>query len=184
MQKTGELKLFIGPMFSGKSSELIKEIRLARVINMKVLVVKPSIDNRYDEKMIVSHSFDKEECLTTSELSKIDEIITNYDVIIIDEGQFFKDLKEMVVKWTDVYKKKVIIGSLDGDFMRQPIGSVLELIPYADKCVKLNSLCKICNDGTNAIFSYRLNNNGIEQIKIGGSESYMPLCRKHYNINI
>lgn len=177
----GKLELIIGPMFSGKSTELIREIRLAKIINKKVLVIKPLIDIRYEDSKIVSHSFESEECNTVDKLSKLDEQVIHYDLIVIDEGQFFPDLKESVIKWVEEYHKDILVGGLDGDFKRQPIGQILDLIPIADKCKKISSLCKLCNDGTKAIFSHRMTKNN-EQVQIGGAESYVPLCRRHYTI--
>jgi thymidine kinase len=174
------LELIIGPMFSGKSSELIRKIRLAKTINKKVLVIKPLIDNRYDNTKIVSHAFESEICETVEKLEKLDNKINEYDLIVIDEGQFFPDLKEFVLKWVEENNKDVIIGGLDGDFKRNPIGQILDLIPYANKCHKINSLCKMCNDGTEANFTHRILSNNTVQVLVGGTESYMPLCRKHY----
>jgi thymidine kinase len=174
------LSIILGPMFSGKSTELIRKIRLAKTINKKVLVIKPKIDNRYDDNKVVSHSFESEICQTVDNLESLDLIIINYDLIVIDEGQFFSDLKQYVLKWLDINHKDIIIGGLDGDFERKPIGQILELIPYSDKCVKINSLCKMCNNGNEGIFTHRISKQLINQIAIGGSESYMPLCRKHF----
>jgi thymidine kinase len=177
----GHLELIIGPMFSGKSTELIRKIRLAKIINKKVLVIKPLIDSRYDPNKIVSHSFEAEACETVNFLKQLDAKIKDYDLIIIDEGQFFPDLKEYTLCWVDKYEKEIIIGGLDGDFKRNPIGQILDLIPHSNKCTKLSSLCKICNDGKEAIFTHRtVRQDSQEQVQIGGAESYMPLCRKHY----
>lgn len=177
----GKLELFIGPMFSGKSTELIKNVRLHKIINKKVLVIKPQIDIRYDNNRIVSHAGEKENCITTDDLEKItDETILIHDVIVIDEGQFFKSLKKSCLLWVEKYNKYVIVGGLDGDFQRNPMGEILDLIPYADKYKKLCALCKICNDGTKAIFSKRLVNHNNGQVLIGGSESYISVCRYHY----
>jgi len=173
------LELIIGPMFSGKSTELIRKIRLAKIIDKKVIVIKPIIDNRYKNNKIVSHSFESEECESIQLLAEMDQKINNYDLIVVDEGQFFSDLKEYVLKWVDVNKKDVIVGGLDGGHKRNKIGDILELIPYSDSCVKIKSLCKKCNDGTHAIFTHRMNDNQ-DQVEIGGAETYIPLCRKHY----
>ena len=177
------LELIIGPMFSGKSTELIRKIRLAKIINKKVIVIKPIIDIRYKDNKIVSHSFESEECESIEYLKEVDNKINNYDLIVVDEGQFFPDLKEYVLKWVEVNNKDVVVGGLDGGHKRNKIGEILELIPYSDYCIKITSLCKKCNDGTSAIFTFRTNDNQ-EQVQIGGSESYMPLCRKHYLENI
>ena len=98
------------------------------------------------------------------------------DILLIVE----ENLKEYIFKWLEVYKKEIVIAGLDGDSKRNPIGQILDLIPYCDSCIKIKSLCKRCNDGTPGIFSLRTNDNQ-EQVQIGGAESYMPVCRKHYN---
>lgn len=175
----GYLEMIIGPMFSGKSTELIRRIRLAKSINKSVLVIKPKLDDRYLKNEIVSHNFDSEKCVIVNLLSEIDSSVSRYDLIIIDEAQFFSDLKEYVVKWTDNYNLHVVIGGLDGDFKRKPIGQILELIPYADVCEKQKSFCKLCLDGTEAIYSLKVSKNE-SQIEIGGEDIYKPVCRKHY----
>lgn len=176
----GKLELIIGPMFSGKSTELIRRIRMLQKIDKKVLVTKPIIDNRYISDKITSHNYESVDCLVLHTLSEIsDKDIISYDTIIVDEGQFFPDLLTTVVRWIDNYPINIIVGGLDGDFQRQPIGQILHLIPYADKCYKLNSLCSICKDGTKASFSFRSVKSS-DKILVGGSESYIPVCRKHY----
>lgn len=180
----GILELIIGPMFSGKSTELIKQIRLFKIINKKILIIKPSIDTRYDSDKIVSHNNEKEECFITDDLSTItDTMINLYDIIIIDEGQFFKNLKINVTKWVDILNKYIIVAGLDGDFQRNKIGEILDLIPYADKYKKYTALCKYCCDGTPGIFSKRLSDS-VNQVLIGTDDIYSSVCRYHYlNIN-
>ena len=178
----GKLEIFLGPMFAGKSTEIIRRIRKMKFIGKKILVVKPQIDNRYNEEKITSHDYETADCIIVTNLSELQNI-KDYNTIIIDEGQFFNDLKENVILWVDTFDINVVIAGLDGDFQRQPIGQMLELIPYADSCVKLNALCSKCKDGTNASFSHRIIHSN-EQILIGGSDTYIPLCRKCYlNMN-
>ncbi len=176
----GKLELFIGPMFSGKSTELIRQIRLLQKIDKKVLVLKPIIDLRYAQDKITSHNYESVECKVMNKLDEInDEEINKYDTVIIDEGQFFPDLVSVISRWVNNYSVNIIVGGLDGDFQRRPIGQILELIPMADKCIKLNSLCNICKDGTEAPFSFRLVKSN-DKVLVGGSESYIPVCRKHF----
>lgn len=176
----GKLELFIGPMFSGKSTELIRQIRLLQKIDKKVLVLKPIIDLRYAQDKITSHNYESVECKVMNKLDEInDEEINKYDTVIIDEGQFFPDLVSVISRWVNNYTVNIIVGGLDGDFQRRPIGQILELIPMADKCIKLNSLCNICKDGTEAPFSFRLVKSN-DKVLVGGSESYIPVCRKHF----
>jgi thymidine kinase len=175
----GKLELIIGPMFSGKSTELIRRINLLKTINKKILVIKPQIDTRYKTDKITTHNYESADCLVLENLNSLTNEINNYDVIIIDEGQFFSDLKQTIVQWVDNFKVHIIIGGLDGDFQRKPIGDILELIPYSDKCIKLNSYCNMCKDETEGPFSLRLIKSN-DKVLIGGSESYIPVCRKHY----
>jgi thymidine kinase len=116
------------------------------------------------------------ECICVTNLSECN--IDSYNTIIIDEGQFFSDLKEKVTEWVD-NKIHVIVAGLDGDFQRNPIGQILELIPYSDVIIKLNSLCGICVDGTEAPFTRRKNSSK-DKILVGGNDIYVPVCRKHY----
>ena len=177
----GKLELIIGPMFSGKSTELIKRIRLLQKIDKKILVIKPIIDSRYNQNKITSHNYESVDCIVLEKLEDIkDNDVIKYNTIVIDEGQFFSDLVHVVTKWVDNFNVDIIVGGLDGDFQRQPIGTILNLIPYADQCYKLTSLCSICKDGTNAPFSFRLTNS-IDKVLVGGSETYIPVCRKHFN---
>ena len=179
------LELVIGPMFSGKSTEIIRRIRLARIINKKVLVIKPKIDNRYDDPKntkvsITSHAYEKEECIVLELLEEIETSIHSYNVIIVDEGQFFPDLYEFVMEAVEVLGKDVIVVGLDGDSERRPFGKILDLLPLADKVTKLTSLCKRCGDGTAAIFSACVKGQKDGQICVGGADMYEPMCRKHY----
>ena len=176
---SGKLELILGPMYSGKSTELIRRIRQFKVINKKILILKPSIDTRYHLNKIVSHDGENEDCYITDDLSKLDNtIITNHDIIVIDEGQFFINLKLNVLTWVEKLNKHVIISGLDGDFQRNPIGEILDLIPYCDYYKKYTALCKYCNDGTVGLFSKRIIDNS-NQILIGSTE-YVPVCRYHY----
>ena len=174
------LELIIGPMFSGKSTELIRRIRLLQTIGKKVMVIKPLLDDRYNNDKLTTHNFDTVDCFTFVELHDIPlNTLIKYHTIVVDEGQFFPDLKEIITNWLNNLSINIIVAGLDGDFNREPIGDILLLIPYANKCEKLNSLCNICKDGTEAPFSLRLVNSN-DKILVGGSESYIPVCRKHY----
>ena len=180
VNKSGEINLIIGCMFSGKTSELIKECRRRLIINQKVLGINYSDDRRYtEEDYIVAHNLEKIKCIRVKNLADIAENeIKKVDFIFIDEGQFFPDLKEYVVKWCDEYNKSITVISLDGDFQRNIFGHVFDLIPYCDNVIKLKALCKLCSDGTNALFTSRISNEN-QQVVIG-VDNYLPLCRTHY----
>jgi thymidine kinase len=176
------LDIIIGPMFAGKSCELIRRIRLLKVLKKEYLVIKPKIDNRYENhsNMIISHNYDKEYCIV---LNKMDEIyfinLNNINTIFIDEAQFFDDLVDVVKELVEIYKINVVVTGLDGDSNRNKFGHILDLIPLCNSCTKINASCIMCLDGTPAPFSFRKvqDNN---QILIGAADSYMSLCRKHY----
>lgn len=178
---SGNLEIIIGPMFSGKSTELIRRIRLLQKIDKKIIVVKPIIDNRYISDKITSHNYESVDCIVINNLADIDQsVIKTHDTIVIDEGQFFDDLVETVKFWLKSFNINIIVAGLDGDFQQNPIGKILNLIPLSNKCIKLNSLCTMCKDGTEAPFSFRLCQSK-EAVLVGGSDKYMPLCRSHYN---
>ena len=105
-----------------------------------------------------------------------------YNVVLINEGQFFPDIKHTVINLVDKYKKQVYICGLDGDFQRSKFGDLIDLIPYCNKISKLTSLCALCKNGTHGIFTHRLTNDK-KQIMIG-SDSYIPLCRSCYLENV
>ena len=97
-------------------------------------------------------------------------------------GQFFTDLYDFCVAAVEKDAKSVIISGLDGDFKRKSFGQILDLIPLADRVDKLTALCTKCRDGTAAIFSKRFAK-CTDQIAVGGLDSYIPVCRRHYHVD-
>ncbi len=180
MNSTPFLQIIMGPMFSGKSTELIRIIREYKFIEADILVVKHSLDcSRYSKSHLCTHDHQKEDCLTISKLEELkdnDDFI-QADVVFIEEAQFFENLYNFVSN--NLNTKSFVIAGLDGDFKRNPFGDILRLIPLADKVKKLNALCKFCKDGTEAPFTKRLVISD-EQHLVGGSDSYASVCRKHY----
>ena len=153
----GYLELIIGPMFSGKTSKLLEVYKQCTFCNINVLVINYSSDTRYSDTMLSTHDEQMIPCIKTESIQDIldNHDITDVEVFLINEGQFFKDIE--LVKYLIDHNKRVYICGLDGDFERKKIGKLLDLIPYCDNVYKLKSLCSDCKNGTNAIFSYRLN---------------------------
>ena len=186
----GSLHLLVGPMFSGKTTRIIQIYKTRSYIGKRVAVINYSEDKRYHETMLSTHDKTMIPCMQTTTLSEIwrdpthlyHDALKNADTVLINEGQFFKDLYDIVLEMVEFYKKEVFICGLDGDFKRQLFGSILQLIPYCDTIEKLNSLCAECRDGTPAIFSHRKTEE-TEQIVIG-VDNYVPLCRDCYNQNV
>ena len=187
MNQSGYLKLILGPMFSGKTSLIVEEYKKYTFIGKRVCVINYFADTRYDMSMLSTHDKVMIPCIMSQTISDLwsncensqYNNIRNADVILINEGQFFGDLYECVLDMVEAHNKIVYICGLDGDFMRNRFGKILDLIPYCDQVVKLNSLCSVCRDGTKAAFSHRISRES-GQIVIGGADSYVALCRKCY----
>jgi thymidine kinase len=176
----GNLHLYIGPMFAGKSSKLIECYNDCIKNNKNVVVITHSDETRYSKYELSTHDLKKIKCLKYNSLEnfiKEQENILKYcHTILIDEAQFFSDLLKCI-ELVELYKKSVIIFGLDGDFKRQKFGNILDLIPYADSVQKLSARCNDCNN--KAIFSHRIIQE-TTQIIIGNKNIYIPLCRKCY----
>lgn len=178
------LQLILGPMFAGKSSELLGTVRKYNAIGWPSLVVTHSFDIRYSDKPeIVSHDADRHPAYATQNLAEIFTLpeYIHSRLLIIEEAQFFKNLKDYVLQAVEGHGKDVICVGLDGDADRKPFGEILELIPYCDSVVKRHAFCRRCATPTPALFTYRTRQtDDNEQILVGGAETYEPLCRKHY----
>lgn len=176
----GYLELIIGPMYAGKSTELLRIINRYKCLNKTICVINHSLNNRYGSTGLTTHNKNTfEHCIIIDKLEDIGiNEIKNMDVIIIEELQFFSDAYQYVVKWCDE-GKTIICAGLDGDYLRNPFGDVLRLIPHCDKVTKLNSLCKKCGNGTLAHFTKRTINNN-DTLLVGSDEIYEAVCRKHY----
>lgn len=175
------LEIVVGPMFSGKSSYALSYVRRQRVIDKKVLVMKPDIDNRYSDKSIlITHNQETLPCKiwrTDFPLTLIDEMRES-DCIVFEEAQFFKNLTNTIIYLLRAYKKDVLIVGLDGDALQKPFGEILDCIPWASKITKLNALCSKCKDGTLAPYTKRISNNP-NQIDVGAEDKYVSVCLKH-----
>ena len=178
----GYLELIIGPMYAGKSTELIRIINRYKCLNKKIIIINHTFNNRYGSTGLTTHNREKiDKCIILDNLSDIDtNELDKTDVIIIEELQFFKDAYECVIDWCDNKNKIVIAAGLDGDFMKNPFGDVLKLIPHAEKVTKLSALCKRCGDGTLAHFSKRIVNS-IETTLVGSEDVYEAVCRQHFS---
>jgi len=186
----GSLELIGGPMFSGKSSEILRRLLIDVEIGFRVAYINHKADTRSSGPFSTHNPLYKEslekknlEFLTSEHLSDLTKDIQNFDVIGIDEAQFFGDLAKVVPRWVDSLNKKVIVAGLTGDFCRRKFGQLLDLEPMADTYTKLSSCCLPCARSKkrkiNAIFTHRMTKTGT-QVKVGGAESYIPVCRECY----
>ena len=192
---TGYLEIILGPMYASKSTRLVDIYKQCKFCNIPVSIINHTIDKRYHDTMLSTHDKVMAPCLQANKLSDIwtnsgfiesgnqsdkyaNKLLRSSDVILINEGQFFPDLYEVVVDMLN-NNKKVYVCGLDGDFERKKFGNILDLIPLCDKVNKLTSLCSLCRDGTPGIFSMRLTTE-TEQTVVG-SDNYIPVCRKCYS---
>lgn len=178
--KDGRIELVIGPMFSGKSTELIRRIRRYDISKKKCLVFKYDKDTRYEEgeakdlRYIKSHNKESWAATPSVELMNYIEAALTFDVIGIDEGQFFTDIIEFAETLAGG-GKIVIVAALDGDYLRRPFGKICELTCKAEDVIKLKAVCKICCK--DASFTKRTVISDKLEL-IGGAESYIPTCRE------
>ena len=181
---SGNLELIIGPMYAGKSTELIKKIKMYEILEKKILIINHKINNRYGTEGISTHDKVKiNECINIESLEEVEkkyeESFQKCEIIIIEELQFFKDGYKKITEWLDKHNKKIIAAGLISDFLRNPFGDVLKLIPHAEEITKLSALCKRCKDGTKACFSKRITSES-NTILVGSEMCYEAVCRKHY----
>ena len=171
----GKIELILGPMFSGKSTRLIGLIRKYTYKAKKTIMIKFFADKRYTEKSeVVTHDLLKYDSIDCKNLGDHFEKIKNYDVIGIDEGQFFPDLVEICEKLA-LMKKTVIIAALNGDFRMEPFPVVAKIISKADKIKLLKAYCFNCHK--DAHYTLRIVQSN-ETVLIGAGEAYKPACRE------
>lgn len=177
----GWIEVIVGCMFSGKSEEMIRRVKRAMIANQKAIVFKPEIDKRYSEDKIVSHNGIKLKAISVKDPNEIYSKSQNFDVIAIDEAQFFDQKLIEVVEKLAEENKRIIIAGLDQDFRGEPFSIMPHLMAIADSVDKLHAICVVC--GAVATKSQRL----IEgkpapyespTIIVGAMETYQPRCRK------
>ena len=173
----------MGCMFSGKSTELIRRIRRFQSIGKKVCVINHNSDTRTTDK-VETHYGDTIKAIKYVHLMNFINVgdACIYDVICIDEGQFFGDLCTSVMILVEVYGLHVIVAGLSGDYRREPFGDILKLILKAEDVMFCTAYCGICKDGTVAPFTKRISD-GKDQVDVGASDKYIAVCRKCYLLN-
>lgn len=180
----GWLEVICGPMFAGKSEELIRRVRTLSYAHQKIIAFKPAIDNRYDATAIASHDGEKFSAYAVKDIADMEKLLTpDVQVVAIDEVQFFKDgIVSFVEKLAD-RGIRVIVAGLDTDFRGEPFGPMPELLARAEFVTKLTAACTVC--GCAATRTQRLVNGEPAKfdnpvILVGAKESYEARCRKHH----
>lgn len=177
-ERRGWIEVVCGSMFSGKTEELIRRLKRAKIANLRVEIFKPKIDTRYDEQQIVSHDENAIVSTTIDNSQTILLLANDVDVIGIDEAQFFDDQLPDVCEQLALKGIRVIVAGLDMDFSRKPFGQMPNLLAKADYITKLHAICVKC--GNIANYSYRKTADS-SQVVLGEKDVYEPRCRTCYN---
>ncbi|XP_034399197.1 thymidine kinase, cytosolic-like [Cyclopterus lumpus] len=172
----GQIQVIFGPMFSGKSTELMRRVRRFQIAQYNCLVIKYAKDTRYSDTGMATHDKSTMEAVPASCLEEMRPLALQACVIGIDEGQFFPDTVAFCEEMANL-GKTIIVAALDGTFQRKPFGNILNLIPLAESVVKLHAVCMQCYK--EAAYTKRI---GIEKEVevIGGLDKYQAVCRKCY----
>ncbi|MEI8201584.1 MAG: thymidine kinase [Bacteroidota bacterium] len=173
--RTGWIEVICGSMFSGKTEELIRRLNRAKIARQKVEIFKPSIDTRYDERDVVSHNENSISSTPVENASQILLMITDVQVVGIDEAQFFDEGITDVCNHMANIGIRVIVAGLDMDFMGKPFGPIPALLASAEYVTKVHAICMHCGDL--AQYSHRFSNEQ-KLVVLGETEAYEPLCRK------
>jgi thymidine kinase len=176
-EKPGWIEVICGSMFSGKTEELIRRLKRAKIANLNVEIFKPAMDTRYHEQKIVSHD---ENAILSTPIDNSQTILLlagDVDVIGVDEAQFFDDQLPEVCDQLAFRGIRVIIAGLDMDYSGRPFGPMPALLAKAEYITKLHAICVKC--GNIASYSYRKKNSS-SQILLGEKDAYEPRCRHCY----
>ncbi|MEM2207441.1 MAG: thymidine kinase [Sulfolobales archaeon] len=193
----GGLRIIVGPMFSGKTTELLRVLRKYAIAGYRVVLVKPSTDTRYSSSKVVSHDgLEMDALVVESDIAgfyRVRDILLEHDVIGIDEFQFFEYSKELVKFLLDLSSDRlVIVAALNLDFRGEPWEVVKEILPHADDIRVLRAVCthtgkdgKKCGrpaTRTQRLLDGRPAPYDSPRVLIGGRESYEARCRKHHEV--
>lgn len=175
---TGWIEVICGPMFSGKTEELLRRLRRARIANQSIAIFKPAIDTRYHEMRIVSHDANFYPSMPVTDPQSILQHGANAEIVAIDEVQFFETGIRSICEQLALKGKRVIVAGLNMDSNGEPFGEMPGLLAVAEQITKLTAVCVICNE--EATHTYRKADAG-NRVMIGGSEFYEPRCRNCFN---
>ena len=178
-KESGWIEVICGPMFSGKTEELIRRLRRAEIARHTVRVIKPCLDDRFASDAIVSHSSHHLKALSVSSSCEILNVMDGTEQVVgIDEAQFFDSGLPEVVETLAERGCRVIVSGLDTDYRSRPFEAVSELMARAEYVTKLLAICSRCGHLANR--SLRIRDSG-QRIQIGASEEYQAVCRRCYH---
>lgn len=187
----GAIEVICGPMFSGKTEELLRRLRRAQLAKQKVQIFKPKLDNRFAENHVQSHDSTKLPCLSVSNSSElIQKISDNTKVIGIDEVQFLDEGTITLLEKLAYRGLRILVSGLDQDYKGEPFGLMPRLMSLAESVTKLSAICTVCGQpatrtqrltqGEEAAFKQETKNDLGAPILVGGKDLYEPRCRFHH----
>ncbi len=174
-ERTGWIEVICGSMFSGKTEELIRRLNRARIARQKVEIFKPAVDTRYDETDVVSHDAKAVSSTPVENASQILFYAEDFEVVGIDEAQFFGEELVSVCNELAMNGKRVIVAGLDMDYLGNPFGPIPKLMATAEYVTKVHAICIRC--GNLANYSHRTVKND-NLVVLGETDAYEPLCRR------
>jgi thymidine kinase len=175
---TGWLEVICGPMFSGKTEELIRRLRRAQIARQRVQVFKPAVDVRYAEREVVSHSAQRLEAIPAPSASRVLELVApDTEVIGIDEAQFFDRAIVAVADQLATQGRRVVVAGLDTDYRAESFDPLPDLMARAEYVTKLLAICVRCGNPANR--SLRIAG-GDARVEVGALDRYEAVCRGCY----
>ena len=178
-QRSGWIEVICGSMFSGKTEELIRRLKRAKIASQKVEIFKPKVDTRYHEKEVVSHDANSILSIPVESSTKILTLSEGVSVVGIDEAQFFDENLPEVCQQLALRGLRVIVAGLDMDFRGQPFGPIPNLLSVAEYITKVHAICQHC--GNLATHSYRLSDED-STVVLGEQDRYEARCRTCYHM--
>lgn len=183
---SGLVEVITGSMFSGKTDEMIRRLRRARIARQKVQVFKPALDTRFSEKKVTSHAGSEFDATPVSSAADIlPRIDSDTTVVAIDEAQFFSEEIAGVVQDLAERGIRVLVGGLDTDFRGEPFGPMPIIMAQAERVDKVHAICMVC--GEEASRTQRLIDGKPARfddpvVVVGASELYEARCRLHHEV--
>ena len=172
--KSGWIEIVCGSMFSGKTEELIRRLKRAKIAKQKVEIFKPAVDTRYDIENVVSHDSNSVSSTPVQNASQILFYAEDFEVVGIDEAQFFGNELVSVCNELAANGKRVVVAGLDMDYLGKPFGPIPHLMASAEYVTKVHAICMRC--GSLANHSHRMIKND-NLVLLGETDAYEPLCR-------
>jgi thymidine kinase len=173
---TGWLEVVCGPMFSGKTEELLRRLKRAQIAKQKVQVFKPVIDRRYSETEVVSHSDQRSHATPVENAGRILELVDqDTDLVAIDEAQFFDATIVAVCDRLATEGRRVLVAGLDTDYRSEPFDPMPQLMARAEYVTKLLAICVRCGNPANRTLRV---NGGSARVELGATDRYEAVCRR------